>query len=167
MAFLMTLNGHIGARTHASFPVLARASFGYYFSRFPILVRLVTCLFWAGITNYYGLFAMMQVIRSIWPQFLDMPNHIPESVGITSSELVAYFVFWAIETPLLLIPPYKLRWFFVVKVIMTTATVLATVIWTCVKADGSGDIWRQTASVSGADKSWLTMWALNSCTASW
>ncbi|EPE03016.1 allantoin permease [Ophiostoma piceae UAMH 11346] len=137
---------------HASFPVLARSSFGYYFSRFPILVRLVTCLFWAAITNYYGIFAMMQVIRSIWPQCLDMPNQIPESIGITSQEMVAYFVFWAIETPLLLIPPYKLRWFFVIKVVMTTTTVLATVIWICVKANGSGDIWKQTATVSGADK---------------
>lgn len=167
MAVLMSLNGHTGAITHAPFPVIARSSFGFYLSYFPIVVRLITCLFWAAITNFYGISAVTQVIRAIWPSFMDMPNHIPESVGITSRDMVAYFVFWAIETPLLLIPPYKLRWFFVTKVVMTTATILGIVIWTCTKAHGSGDIWKQTASVSGAEKSWLTMWALNSCTASW
>ncbi|KAH7304519.1 putative uracil permease [Stachybotrys elegans] len=167
MGVPMALNGYIGAKTHAPFPILARSSFGYYFSYFPVVLRLVTALFWHAITNFLGVGPTVQVIRAIWPSFETYPNSIPESVGVTSQQLIAYFVFWALQFPLLLIHPEKLRHLFTVKVVACTATIVGMVIWTCQRAGGGGDIWDQSSSITGSRKAWLTVWALNSCTASW
>ncbi|KAK4209184.1 putative uracil permease [Rhypophila decipiens] len=167
MAVPMTLNGYTGAKCRVPFPVLARASFGYHFAKFPVIIRLVTCLFWHAITNFLAIAPATQVIRSIWPSYRNLPNHIPESVGITTQQMISYLVVWCVQFPIMLIPPHKMRWLFVVKVFATTATILGTVIWITVKAGGSGDIWDQQPTVSGAQKSWLIMSALNSCTASW
>jgi NCS1 family nucleobase:cation symporter-1 len=47
-AIPMILNGVIGAELHVSFPVLARASFGFNFSKFAVVIRMITALFWHG-----------------------------------------------------------------------------------------------------------------------
>lgn len=167
MGVPMALNGFVGAKTHAPFPILARSSFGYYFSYFPVLLRLLTALFWHAITNYLGVGPTIQVIRAIWPSFETYPNSIPQSIGVTSQQLIAYFVFWAVQFPLLLIHPQKLKHLFTVKVVACTATIVGMVIWTCQQAGGGGDIWDQKPTITGSNKAWLTMWALNSCTASW
>ncbi|KAK5993552.1 putative permease [Cladobotryum mycophilum] len=167
MAIPLAMNGYIGAKTHIPFPVLARASFGYRFANFPIILRLFTCLFWFAITNYLAIAPTTQVIRAIWPSYRNVPNHIPESVGITTQQMISYFVIWTIQFPLLLVPPYKIKWLFLAKFVMVTATVAGMVIWICVQAGSSGDIWTQEASVTGSKKSWLVMWSINSCTAAW
>ncbi|KIV93343.1 hypothetical protein PV10_04560 [Exophiala mesophila] len=166
MGVPMTLNGYTGAKTHAPFPILARSSFGYHLAKFPVVVRLITALFWHSITNFLAVGPMIQVIRSIWPSFRTMPNSLPESAGITSQQMVAYFLVWVVQFPILMIPPHKMRWLFYVKVVMCVATIVGMTIWTCTRG-GTGDIWDQQAQVSGSAKSWLIMWSLNSCTASW
>jgi NCS1 family nucleobase:cation symporter-1 len=167
MAVPMTLHGYAGSRTHVPFAVLARSAFGYHFAKFPVVVRLITCFFWHAITNYLGIGATTQVIRAIWPSYRNIPNHLPASANITTQEMISYFILWTVQFPLLTIPPYKMKWLFMVKSVMIVATILGMVIWVCTQVHGSGSIWSQQANVSGSQKAWLTMWALNSCTASW
>jgi purine-cytosine permease-like protein len=45
----MVLNGTVGARLHISFPVLNRSSFGFWFSYFSVVSRVVLAMFWFGI----------------------------------------------------------------------------------------------------------------------
>jgi len=59
---------------------------------------------------------MTQMIRAIWPSYLDIPNTIPETVGITTQQMVSHFIFWTVQFPILLTPPHKLMWFFQFKV---------------------------------------------------
>jgi len=42
------MNGAAGAEIHVPFPVVARSSFGFLGSRFPVVVRMITALFWHG-----------------------------------------------------------------------------------------------------------------------
>jgi cytosine/uracil/thiamine/allantoin permease len=48
----LTMNGAMGAKLYVPFPVGSRASFGFYFSRFAVCIRMVTALFWHGIAPY-------------------------------------------------------------------------------------------------------------------
>ncbi|EEA26115.1 hypothetical protein TMatcc_005633 [Talaromyces marneffei ATCC 18224] len=153
----LILNGAIGAHYHIPFPVVTRSSFGYYFSRFAVIVRLITAIFWNAIQTWTGSQAMYQVIRAIWPSFLNIPNHLPEKAGITTSEMIAHLVFWCVQTPIMLTPPHKLKWFFVVKVFVVLIASTGTVIAMTYKAHGVGDIWNQEYSVSGSARSWLIM----------
>jgi len=110
---------------------------------------------------------MTQMIRAIWPSYLDIPNRIPASAGITTQQMCSHFLFWSLQFPLLLIPPHKLRWFFVFKAVVVTGVSLAVVIAMCIKAGGAGDIWHQPARVSGSTKSWLILSSMSSITGGW
>lgn len=110
---------------------------------------------------------MTQVIRAIWPSYLDIPNHLPESAGITNQQMVSHFLFWSIQFPILLIPPHKLRWFFVFKTIVVLTAATGTVIGMTQLANGVGDIWDQQPTVSGSTKSWLILSSMSSMTGGW
>ncbi|EHK96439.1 putative Uncharacterized permease [Glarea lozoyensis 74030] len=128
---------------------------------------MITALFWHAIQTYTGSTAMTQCIRAIWPSYLDIPNHIPESVGITTQQMVSHFIFWSIQFPILLTPPHKLMWFFIFKAFVVTVTCVGVVIAMTQKAGGSGDIWNQKYEVFGAKRSWLILSSLSSITGGW
>ena len=163
----LVLNGVVGARLHVPFPVAMRSSFGWYFARFAIVVRMTTALFWHAIQTYTGSTAMTQCIRAIWPSYLNIPNHIPESVGITTQQMVSHFIFWSIQFPILLTPPHKLKWFFIFKGVVVMITCVGVVIAMTQKAGGAGEIWSQKYTVSGATRSWLILSSLSSITGGW
>ncbi|KAH0001887.1 uridine permease-like protein Fui1, partial [Aureobasidium melanogenum] len=163
----LILNGAIGAHLHVPFPVAIRSSFGFYLARFAVVVRLTTALFWHAIQTYTGSTAITQCIRVIWPSYLDIPNHIPASVGITSQELISHCLFWSIQFPFLLTPPHKLKAFFWFKAVVVIAVSIATVIYMTQLAGGTGDIWKQEYQVYGSRRSWLIMSSLMSVAGSW
>lgn len=53
---VITLNGTVGARLHISFPVLNRSSFGFWFSYFTVISRVVLAMFWFGIQVLFSPF---------------------------------------------------------------------------------------------------------------
>ncbi|OAA65560.1 NCS1 allantoate transporter [Niveomyces insectorum RCEF 264] len=163
----LSLNGAAGAELHVPFPIVARSGFGFLFSRFAIVIRMVTALFWHAIQTYSGSTAMTQVIRAIWPSYLDIPNHLPASAGITTQQLVSHFLFWSVQFPILLTPPFKLKWFFVAKAVIVVTAATGTVIGMSHLASGTGGIWDQTATVSGSTRAWLILSSMSSMTGSW
>ncbi|THW23175.1 hypothetical protein D6D24_00705 [Aureobasidium pullulans] len=100
---------------------------------------------------------MFQIIRAIWPGFLDIPNRLPESAGITSDELIAHFVFFCVQFPILLTPPYTLKYFFAFKTLIVPVVSVATVVVMVRKAGGVGDIWNQEYTTSGSARSWIIL----------
>lgn len=166
-AIPLVLNGAIGAHLHVPFPVAARSSFGFFFARFAVITRMITALFWHAIQTYTGSTAMTQILRAIWPSYLLIPNHLPASAGITSQQLLSHFIFWSVQFPILLIPPHKLKWFFVFKVVVTITASVGTVIAMAVKAGGSGDIWNQEYGVHGSERSWLILASMMSTAGGW
>ncbi|EPS29465.1 hypothetical protein PDE_04415 [Penicillium oxalicum 114-2] len=163
----LILNGAIGAHLHVNFAVASRASFGFYLSRGAVVVRMITALFWHAIQTYTGSTAMTQIIRAIWPSYLDITNKLPASAGITSQQMCSHVLFWSIQFPFLLIPPHKLRWFFVFKTVVVLVTSVAMIIALCVQAGGAGEIWTQEAAISGSAKNWLILSSMSSITGSW
>lgn len=47
-----------------------------------------------------------------------MDNKLPASAGITSNVMLAYFVFFSIQLPLMMVSPAKLRYLFTFKSIV-------------------------------------------------
>lgn len=45
----MVLNGMTGARLHIPFPVINRASFGFWLSYFAVISRAILAMFWYGV----------------------------------------------------------------------------------------------------------------------
>lgn len=101
------------------------------------------------------------MITAIWPSYQQVPNNLPESVGVTTQGMVSYFIYWAIQFPLLLIPTHRLQYLFNIKAILVLPMALAMVIWIAVKAGGSSnDPFDIQATVSGSTRAWLWLSSL-------
>lgn len=191
VAIPMVLNGAIGAKLHIPFSVAIRSSFGYYLAYFCIGSRAVLAMFWLGIQSANGAQAMTIMIQAIWPSYAHIKNTIPASQGITTQGMIryacsfsvlfaesftemltcrsaySYFLFWIIQLPLLLIPPTRLRYLFVVKLVAAPVAAIATMAWCIHKAGGSGEIFNQQPTVHGSTKAYLWLSCMSSVTGSW
>ncbi|KII83850.1 hypothetical protein PLICRDRAFT_444085 [Plicaturopsis crispa FD-325 SS-3] len=164
IAFTMVANGTIGARLHIPFPVLNRSSFGFWFSYFSVISRVILSMFWFGIQTFTGSECVYQMLKAIWPSLARMPNHLPASANITTSGLMCYFLYWLIQFPFMLVSPQRIRWLFLAKAIIVPPTWLAMLIWAFVKvpSNSSGGILAEHTALHGSALSWAWLSALNS-----
>ncbi|MCJ1353488.1 MAG: hypothetical protein MMC33_003474 [Icmadophila ericetorum] len=185
VAIPMVLNGAIGARLHIPFSVIVRSSFGYYLGYFCIVSRSILAMFWLGIQGANGAICITVMISSIWPSYNNIPNRLPDNagadwsviglvlqhidfvLGITTQGMISYFLFWIIQLPLLLIPPTRLRWLFIVKLFAAPITALATLGWIVHKANGAGDLFDLPETVHGTTRIYVWLSSMSAVTGSW
>ncbi|KAG9578270.1 uridine permease-like protein Fui1, partial [Aureobasidium melanogenum] len=127
---------------------------------------------WLGIQSANGALAMQIMIMAIWPSFASYDwngrnNTLPESGGISTAGMIAYFLFWIIQLPMLLIPPTQLRYLFIIKMIAAPVTAIATLGYMVHKAGGSGAIFAQPGTVTGEAKAYLWLSCMSSVTGVW
>ncbi|KAJ5638182.1 hypothetical protein N7490_008061 [Penicillium lividum] len=156
ISFVISGNGTVGAIYHMPFPVIARASWGFWGSYIPIISRVILACFWFAIQNINGGNAVRVMLGAIWPSYLNLKNDIPEDQGITTNGMVAYLIFFIIQFPFLCLHPNKLRWLFTVKSILVPIAWIAILIWAFVAEKGGGSVFKdQHASVTGSKYSWM------------
>ncbi|GKZ24354.1 hypothetical protein AbraIFM66951_011135 [Aspergillus brasiliensis] len=161
MSFVIAGNGAVGAIYHIPFPVISRASWGFWGSYIAIVSRVILALFWFAIQNVNGGNAVRAMIGAIWPSFLRVKNEIPDEQGITTNGMVGYFIFWLLQLPFLCIHPNKVRWLFVAKSVLVPIAWIAILIWAFV-AEGGGTMFEQKATVSGSQYSWVFLASMTS-----
>lgn len=163
----MVLNGAIGAKYHIPFSVIIRSSFGYYFAYFAIASRCILAMFWLGIQGANGAICITVMLKALAPSYANITNHIAKNQGITTQGMVSYFLFWIIQLPLLLIPPTKLRYLFMVKIFAAPVAAIATLGWCVHKAGGGGAFMNQSSTLSGSAKAYAWLSCMSSVTGSW
>jgi len=154
MSFVIAANGAVGAIYHVPFPVIARASWGFWGSYVAVISRVILAIFWFAIQNVNGGNAVRVMLGAIWPSYLSLPNGIPESQGITTNGMVGFFIFWLVQVPFLCMHPNRLRWLFTVKSVLVPIAWIAILVWAFVAEKGGGVFSTQTATVSGSKYSW-------------
>ncbi|EIN05896.1 NCS1 nucleoside transporter family [Punctularia strigosozonata HHB-11173 SS5] len=183
ISVVMVANGTIGARLHVPFPVLNRSSFGFYFSYFSVISRVVLSMFWFGIQTYTGSECVYQMLKAIWPSLAHLHNDLPAGANITTSGtflicgsfvlsqisswqtgMMCYFLYWLIQFPLMLVSPQKIRYLFTAKGIIVPCAWLAMLIWSFIKvpSESSEGLFAQRSSLHGSKLSWAWLSALNS-----
>lgn len=153
VSFVISGNGAVGAIYHVSFPVIARASWGFWGSYVAIISRVILAIFWFAIQQLNGANAVKVMIGAIWPSFLTLKNDIPENQGITTNGMVSYFIFWLIQLPFICMHPNKLRWLFMAKSLLVPIAWIAILIWAFV-AEGGGDLFDKPSTLKGSAYSW-------------
>ncbi|KAK4561465.1 hypothetical protein LTR86_004783 [Recurvomyces mirabilis] len=162
---LTNIHRAIGADLHIAFPIAARASYGYWLSYFCVVSRGILALFWFGVQSAYGGQCVTIVIRSIWPSYAHLANHLPTSSGITTQGMVSYFLYWLIQFPFMLIPTHKLQYMFWFKTMLVLPTALAMVIWISFRAGGNSTAFFQAPpTVHGSERAWLWLSSMTSVT---
>ncbi|BGP42631.1 hypothetical protein JCM10449v2_006643 [Rhodotorula kratochvilovae] len=168
LSIIIVFNGIIGARLHAPFAVTSRAAFGYYFSRFAVISRMVIAWFWFSINTYQGGLGLKLCIIAIWPSYRHLPNRLSASAGVTSIDMLSFFLFWVFQFPFTLIHPRKLRPLFLVKAITLPIVALAMMAWTIHEAgDRAGEVMRESPKVHGLDGWYAFMTAVTACMGTW
>lgn len=82
--------------------------------------------------------------------------------------MIAHFVFWSVQFPILLTPPHKLKYFFYFKALIVPTICVATVIAMTKKAGGVGEIWNQPyATPSGSARNWVILNNFSSVCGGW
>ncbi|KAF4416061.1 NCS1 nucleoside transporter [Fusarium acutatum] len=111
--------GRPGARYHVGYPVLARSVFGMYGQFFFVWIRAVVATIWFGVQSYFGSQLLSVLLRCVFGEsWWNMTNHLPASAGITSRDLLAFFLFWIIEMPFLAVHPRKIKFLFAAESII-------------------------------------------------
>ncbi|KAI0031533.1 cytosine-purine permease [Vararia minispora EC-137] len=163
-------NGLIGARLHIPFPVLVRSSFGFWFSYFAVVSRVILSMFWFGIQ--VGVKCVYQMLKAIWPSIQRLPNRLPESAHVTTANMICFFLYMVIQMPFMILSPQKVKWFFWFKALVSPPACIAMLIWAFVKVPGtppaaSESLGNKHASLSGDSFHWGYMGALNSAIGIW
>ncbi|KAH8701630.1 putative uracil permease [Talaromyces proteolyticus] len=162
LSIVIAMNGAIGAIYHVPFPVISRASWGFWGSYIPIISRLILAVFWFATQVVNGGNSVAVMIGAIWPSFLNIPNALPADEGITTQGMVGFFLFWLLQIPFLLLHPNKLRWLFLVKSIIVPVAWIAMLIWAFVATSNGGDLFSQKSQLTGSSYSWAMMSSLTS-----
>ncbi|KAI9724556.1 MAG: hypothetical protein M1812_000624 [Candelaria pacifica] len=161
VSIVISFNGATGVLYHAPFPVLSRASWGFWGSYVAIVSRAILAIFWFAIQTMNGANTVRVMLGAIWPSFLTLPNHIPESQGITTNTMVSFFLFWLAQIPFLYMHPNTLRWLFMAKTIIVPIAWIAILIW-AFRSTGGGDIFDQKPTTHGSAYSWAYLGSMTS-----
>ncbi|MCJ1313003.1 hypothetical protein MMC25_006679 [Agyrium rufum] len=162
VSIVISLNGAVGVIYHVSFPVISRASWGFWGSYIAIISRCILAIFWFAIQTMNGANTVRVMLGAIWPSFLTLPNHIPVEQGITTNTMVSFFLFFLIQLPFLYMHPNNLRWLFMAKSIIVPIAWIAILIWAFRSTDGGGDIFDQKPTTSGSAYSWAYLASMTS-----
>jgi NCS1 family nucleobase:cation symporter-1 len=114
-----------------------------------------------SINTFIGSSCMVVMLKSIWPSFNRLENTLSPDAGVTSQKLVAYFVFWALQFPLIMIHPRRMKLLFFIKSILAIVAAFALLGWSVKTAGGAGPIFSQRSTLSGSAKSWAWVYGLN------
>ncbi|KAI9052943.1 hypothetical protein LZ554_003215 [Drepanopeziza brunnea f. sp. 'monogermtubi'] len=164
MGLVITINGRIGATLHTPFPILARVPFGYYFAQFVVLSRCVLAVVWLGVQTTTGGQCMVVLLTAIWPSYKNIPNHIPESEGISTGGMIGFLLYFLLQVPFLCIPYTKVQYFFAFKSVIAPIVFLAIFGSTLHKAGGTisnSSIITQGPTARGSALAWAFFSNLN------
>ena len=163
MAVVIAANGAVGAIYHVPFPVIARASWGFWGSYIAVLSRLVLAVVWFAVNSVNGGSAVRVMIGAIWPSFLDIRNGIRPGEGITTTGMVGFVVYWVLQLPFLCIRPDRVRWVFLAKAVLVPVAWIVILLWAFV-AEGGGGMFDQNdqEELSGSRYSWSFLASMTS-----
>ncbi|GAA5985078.1 hypothetical protein JCM10908_002515 [Rhodotorula pacifica] len=168
IAIVIVFNGIVGARLHTPFAISGRAAFGYWLVRFCVVSRMVIAWFWFSINTYQGGVAFRICLTAIWPSFAHFKNRLSPSAGLTSSDMLCFFLFWLFQFPLILIHPRRLRPIFLMKAVTLPVVAIGMMGWTIHKAgDRASEVMRAPSTLSGLNGFFLFMTAVTSAQGIW
>ncbi|KAK4704374.1 nucleobase:cation symporter-1, NCS1 family, partial [Phenoliferia sp. Uapishka_3] len=158
------VNGYVGSRYGINFPSYARSAFGIRGTYLAVICRAIAAIIWFGTQTYQGGQCVQVMLCAIWPQFKHFPNHLPPDAHVTSSLLLCFFIFYIVrrfqallltpdtyeidqvQLPLLWIHISKLRYLFMVKIVLMPIFGFVLFGW-AVGRGGFGPVWSKPTKI--------------------
>jgi NCS1 family nucleobase:cation symporter-1 len=91
-----------------------------------------------------------------------MPNTIPNSSHVTTSQIIGWIVFLVICLPLIYVRPERAPKAIMVMNLLTMVTLVSIVIWSLAEAQGAGPLLSQSSALdNGSQLGWSMMGGIN------
>ncbi|SCW02834.1 LAFE_0F15302g1_1 [Lachancea fermentati] len=160
---LVVGTARIGSMYHISFPITARASFGIFFSLWPVINRVVMAIVWYSVQTWIAMTPVSLMLKSIFGYDLPqrIPNHI-NSPNATTYEFMCFFIFWVCELPFIYVHPHQVRHLFTVKAALVPFAAFGFLIWALKKSHGkiALEALIEGSSLSSSERGWAWMRAI-------
>ena len=101
LTVMVVLNSRGAIKYFVGFPVYVRAAGGIRGASLYILVRAIVAIIYFATQTYYGGRITAVFLRGIFGNgYNNIPNQLPASAGITSRDLLSFFIFWMVSATL-------------------------------------------------------------------
>ncbi|KAF6817674.1 allantoin transport [Colletotrichum musicola] len=163
VAVMLYLNSRGATWYHVGFPTIVRSSAGIYGSLAYIGIRGVVAVLYTSIQTLYASQFVAVMLRCLFGhRWTDIPNRLPPTAGISSSNLLAFGILWLLQLPFAFVHPSKINIVFRVKSVLAPIGLMSTMIWALVSSQGADFQGLSTAeAATGAALGWSFMKALN------
>ncbi|KAF5865547.1 hypothetical protein ETB97_003391 [Aspergillus alliaceus] len=159
----MAFNSRAASVYHIGFPCVARSVFGMWGSYYFVGARAVMAVIWYAVQLYSGAQYMSNILRSIFGyHYTGIGNRLPESIGISTSLMIAFLLCWLIHLPFCYFRPYQLRKFFWFKTAVSLPSMFGLFIWAMVDTNGRIGSLYSSLSQSTSATAWLILAGINS-----
>lgn len=164
LSIILVVNSRASSKYHLGFPAIVRAPAGMYGSYLFIFVRVSVASIYFAVQTYFAGKLMSVMLRAIFGhKWVDIKNTFPTSAEITSSNLLAFFIVWIIQLPLIFMHPRIQRHLYTVKAITTTTTLFGVFGYCVRKAGGLGTPESLASNrVYGSELGWGIVYGINS-----
>ncbi|SCU85955.1 LAME_0D03774g1_1 [Lachancea meyersii CBS 8951] len=156
----------IGSVYHISFPITARASFGIFFSLWPVLNRVVMAIVWYSVQTWIAMSPVSLMLKSIFGN--DLPNRIPDHIGspnATTYQFMCFFIFWVCQLPFVYVHPHQIRHLFTVKAALVPFAAFGFLIWALKKSHGhiALESLVQGPALTSSERGWAWIQSILAC----
>lgn len=165
LSIVLVLNSRAPSVYHCGFPTLVRAMSGMYGSYFFIFVRISVATIYFAVQTYFSGNLMNVCMRCMFGhKWVNIQNTLPDDAGIDSKGLIAFFIVWIIQLPLMFMHPKVQRHLYTVKFITTGASLFGMFGYCVRKAGGTLGTPESLSSnrVYGEDLAWGIVNGINS-----
>ncbi|KAK2035438.1 NCS1 nucleoside transporter [Colletotrichum zoysiae] len=155
IALVAIFNGMVGAEWHIGFPVVSRYVWGVYGQYAILIQRIILSLVWFSVQSWTGGLTVVNCLSAIFPSFESMGNVFPESSHLTSKGFVGWILYNILLIPILYIRPERIQKVLLAFNVISSATLVAIMIWALATAGDAGSLVRQgSESMSSSELGW-------------
>lgn len=163
IATLALLNAAPGGYYHIGYTISQRVVFGIRGSWIGIVMRTILSIVWFGSQAYLGSRCLSCVFSSWSYNYLTMENTIPESVHMTTQQLIGFVVFQVISIPPLLVKPERFNKMLIITCVCTFFAMLGITIWAVTNNGGSnGPLMNASEPMSSSERGWWWIYGISS-----
>jgi NCS1 family nucleobase:cation symporter-1 len=116
-----------------------------------------------SVSVYVGSSFVVNMLQAVFgDNFTSIPNAIPASIGFTTQQFLAFFLYWLIHIPFVFLRPNQLKWLFTLKMATMIPAMTGLFIFCMVNTKGQLGTNKLTSAVPISSTGWLFMYAINS-----
>jgi NCS1 family nucleobase:cation symporter-1 len=121
------------------------------------------CVLTGMLPVYIGSSFVVNMLTAVFgSHYTSIPNHIPESIGFTTQQMLAFLLYWLVHIPFTLLRPNQLSWVFTLKMCTIPPAYIGLFIFCMVNTKGQlGGGLPSAQKASKSEFSWFIMYAIN------